>query len=65
VLSALRACVVPSRDFLCQLCMSYVENKYKCELSKKYKLPKLKYQVSMVEASGGGQSASVGKTVLL
>lgn len=35
-----------SRDFLCQLCITYVEGKYKCSISKKYKLPKLKYQVS-------------------
>lgn len=31
------------RDFICQLGMQYLEQKYKEELDKRYKLPKLKY----------------------
>lgn len=31
------------RDFICQLCMQYIESKYKIELDKRYKLPKLRY----------------------
>lgn len=31
------------RDFICQLCLQYVESKYKEQLDKRYKLPKLKY----------------------
>ena len=29
------------QNFLCQLGLQYVEQKYKCELDRKYKLPKV------------------------
>ncbi|KAH8093671.1 hypothetical protein JL720_4821 [Aureococcus anophagefferens] len=32
------------RDFLCQLAMTYVEQKYKLAMDRKYKLPRLKYK---------------------
>ena len=32
------------RNFVCQLAMSYVEQKYKCKLDGQYKLPRLKYK---------------------
>jgi hypothetical protein len=34
------------RDVVCQLCLMSVEQKYRSSLSRKYKLPKLKYHVS-------------------
>eukprot|EP01032_Pedospumella_encystans_P019887 gene19887-22601_t len=36
------------RDFICQLGMQYLEQKYKEELDKRYKLPKLKYMGSEI-----------------
>lgn len=36
------------RDFICQLCIQSVEQKYKMSLDKKYKLPKLKYMGDIV-----------------
>jgi hypothetical protein len=38
------------RDFICQLGMQYLEQKYKEELDKRYKLPKLKYLGETVAA---------------
>ena len=32
------------QNFLCQLALQYVEQKYKCELDRKYKLPKATYK---------------------
>merc|ERR1711965_927451 len=32
------------RDFICQLALTYVEQKYKLELDRKYKLPRMKYK---------------------
>ena len=32
------------RDFVCQLALTYVEQKYKLQLDRKYKLPRLKYK---------------------
>lgn len=37
------------RDFLCQLCLQSVEQKYSIELDKRYKLPKLSYMGAQVE----------------
>ena len=36
------------RDFICQLCIQYIETKYHEILDKKYKLPKLKYFGSLL-----------------
>lgn len=38
------------RDFICQLGMQYLEQKYKEELDKRYKLPKLKYMGDEIAA---------------
>jgi len=46
--SYLSWCHVIARDFLCQLCLTYIENKYKCQVSRKYKLPKLAYVVRQI-----------------
>ena len=32
------------RDFICQLALTYVEQKYKLTLDRKYKLPRMKYK---------------------
>ena len=34
------------KDFLVQLCLQYVESKYKCQLDRRYKLPKMKYKTA-------------------